>query len=289
MSPNTRTTTSSTVSEFRNLEAARISGEPVNFSFGNNWQKYLRRLDDEKLAHARESLRTSLRKDDLAGLTFIDAGCGSGIFSLSALQLGATHVTSLDIDPNSIACARYLRERLSEQGPWEIREGSVLSTQFVETIDPADVVYTWGVLHHTGAMWTAIENTMRLVKPGGLMCLALYTEPRAAKLKMSSKRTYNRLPTAIRPVFAALYYGLLVARKSVITKSAPWRWVAAYGRESRGMSLWRDVEDWLGGLPCEFATPEEVEAFVSPRGFLTENVLIRPPGQNNEYLLRRAG
>ena len=272
---------------FHNTEAAQTSGELIQFSFGRNWQKYLRRLNDTRLAQARESLLESLRLPDLRGLTFTDAGCGSGVFSLSALQLGVAHVTSIDIDPASIACARHLRERAAPSASWDIRQGSLLSSDFVAGLDPADVVYSWGVLHHTGAMWNAIANTMRLVKPGGTLCLALYRQPGRVKAHMALKRTYNWLPAAVRPILGGLYYGALVARQSWARRTRPSRYVAEYGRNSRGMSLWRDVEDWLGGLPCQFATPDGVEALAIERGFDLLHTVTRPPGANNEYLLRR--
>jgi SAM-dependent methyltransferase len=278
-----------TPDDFHNVEAERTSGEFITFSFGRNWQKYLSRLDDTRLAHAQESLVESLGVPDLSGLTFIDAGCGSGIFSLSALRLGALRVTSVDIDPGSIECARRLRERETDKDRWVIRQGSLLRPEFIDALEPADVVYSWGVLHHTGAMWTAIDHSMRLVKPGGRLCLALYREPRRVKAHLALKRSYNQLPSAIRPILCGLYYGMLVARNSFAGRATPIRYVTEYGRNSRGMSLWRDVEDWLGGLPCEFATPEGVESFASDHGFDLEGTVIAPPGANSEYLLRAPG
>ncbi len=275
------------IAEFHNLEAEQSSGESISFSFGRNWQKYLRRLDGERLAQARESLHKSLKMESLDGKTFIDAGCGSAVFSLSAHQLGAAHVTSIDIDPASIDCARQLRERARAHDSWDIRRGSLLDSGFVATIAPADIVYSWGVLHHTGAMWEAIASTMQLVRPGGLLCLALYRRPGRVRAHMALKRSYNALPGAVRPAMCGLYCGMLVARQSWSGRISPWTYVRRYGRQSRGMSLWRDVEDWLGGLPCEFATPGGVQAFAAERGFELRDALIRPPGANNEYLLHR--
>ncbi len=273
---------------FRNVEAARASGENVNFSFGRNWQKYLERLTPERFAQARESLSESLGGADLSGRRFLDVGCGSGLFSLSALDLGAESVTSIDIDPHSVACAQYLRSRSERPEDWEIVRGSVLERPFLEELGTAEVVYSWGVLHHTGAMWTAVENVMELVRPGGLFCLALYRAPKEVGLHMRLKRTYNALPGPLRPVLASLYYANLVAYDVRKRRVSPVRAVREYGERSRGMSLWRDVEDWLGGLPCEFAEPEEVVAFAEPRGFTLEQQILRDPGACTEYLLRRA-
>jgi len=274
---------------FHNAEAERASGETIRFSFGRNWRKYLNSLSPGRLAQARESLAASLSRSDLDGLTFIDAGCGSGVFSLSALDLGAKYVTSIDIDPSSVACARDLCARSPRADDWTIRQGSVLDSQFIDALEPADIVYSWGVLHHTGAMWTAIDNAMRLVAPGGLLCLALYREPRHAGLHLALKRAYNRAPSPGRFALLALYCGILVTHQSLATRTPPWEYVAEYGRQSRGMSLVRDVEDWLGGLPCDYATPEGIDALAVQRGFVAERTIIAPRGGNNEYLLRRTG
>jgi predicted RNA methylase len=272
---------------YKNTEAAAASGEAINFSFGRNWEKYLRGLTPERLQQARDSLSSSLGLDDLGGRSFLDAGCGSGVFSQAALDLGASRVTSVDVDPNSINCARFLRSRHVQSVRWRVVEGSLLQPEFVRSLEPVDIVYSWGVLHHTGAMWRAVENVLQAVAPGGLCVLALYRPPTRVETHMRLKRTYNRLPGLLRPVLAAAYCAALVARLSAARRESPWRYVAAYGRDSRGMSLWRDVEDWLGGLPCEFAEADEVRRFVEPQGFSLEHVLVQPPGANNEYRFRR--
>lgn len=273
--------------DFRNLEAAEASGEEIDFSFGRNWRKYLDKLDTERLDQARASLRTSLDGLDLGERTFIDAGCGSGVFSLSALELGAREVLSVDIDPNSIACARTLRARSQHAERWHVVQGSLMSPAFVSSLPPADVVYCWGVLHHTGAMWEAIDNVTSLVRPGGTLLLALYRAPTHIRLHMALKRLYNRTPPFTRPALQAAYAGALVAHQAVTRRVTPWSYVRDYGRRSRGMSLWRDAEDWLGGLPCEFATGDDVRRFLEPRGFRLIRSLEGDPGANGEHLLRR--
>jgi SAM-dependent methyltransferase len=274
--------------DYKNAEAAVTSGEEVDFSFGRNWQKYLRGLTPERLEQNRESLKTSLRRDSLEGLTFLDAGCGSGVFSQAALDLGAAEVISVDVDPYSISCARSLRSRHPRSERWRIVPGSLLQPEFVASLPQVDVVYSWGVLHHTGAMWRAIESVLPLVKADGVCLLALYRAPPKVDVHMRLKRTYNRLPRPARPLLAVAYWLNLVTQSSLSRRQAPWRYVVQYGRESRGMSLWRDVEDWLGGLPCEFAEAAEVEAFVEQHGFVVEHLLERGPGANNEYLLSRS-
>lgn len=272
---------------FKNVEAAALSGERLSFSFGENWAKYLEDLDEHRIGQAEESLVDALGRARVDGKTFIDVGCGSGLFSLSATRLGAASVVSIDVDPNSVACAKRLRAALGGSANWSVLQGSILERDFVERLEAAGIVYSWGVLHHTGAMWDAIDRCLSLVAPGGRACLALYNCPNHLNFHMVLKRTFNGLPRILRPGLAGAYALLLLSAVLVKGRQNPIEYVRSYGRRSRGMSFWRDVEDWLGGLPFEWTEPPELEAFVQARGFEVERVVVRSPGANNEYLLRR--
>ena len=262
-----------------NDEAAARSGERIGFSFGENWQRYLDGVDEKKLAQAEESLSASFGGEDLAGQTFLDIGCGSGVFSLAARRMGA-QVTSVDVDPASVACAEQLR---GDDREWSVVQQSILQPQGLPT---ATRVYSWGVLHHTGAMWEAVDNALALVEPGGLACIALYSRPAKATWHMRLKRVYNRLPRVGQLALKYVYGGRLLVLGAVVDRRNPLAYIRNYGRESRGMGFWRDVEDWLGGLPCEFANPDEFLARI-PAGFDLVRVLPAPGGGCSEYLLRR--
>ena len=269
---------------FVNKEAAAVSTEHVGFSFGENWLKYVDEIDSDRIDEAKKSLGDVFAGNALAGQTFLDIGCGSGLFSLAAYRLGAT-VISLDIDPNSIACVEELRRREGSPATWSIRQGSILAGP------PADLglagrVYSWGVLHHTGAMWKAIDAATGFVAPGGLLALALYNRPRPLALHMVLKRTYNRLPRVARPGMVWTYASAFSVAV-LLSRRDPVRYVREYPNRNRGMSFLRDVEDWLGGLPFEFTDEPEVRAYADERGWTVERVFTSRPGGNNEYLLRR--
>jgi len=273
---------------FVNREAKELAGEDVRFSFGENWRKFLGHVTPEQISHAQASVRRLTGLDSLAGETFIDIGCGSGLFSLGAFRLGADTVTSLDIDPNSIACALTLRSRVNAEAErWRVLKASVLEHDAMQSVGQASIVYSWGVLHHTGDLWRAVRNTMELVAPGGMLCLALYNHPQNEEMHMKLKRAYNRLPRPARPMLASAYAAARLRTVVMEQKRNPIQYIRNYGEESRGMSFWRDVEDWLGGLPCEFASETDVESFARPYGFVMEDLLVAPPGANNEYRLRR--
>ena len=262
-----------------NREAASRTGERIGFSFGENWQRYLESFDDAKLAQAQESLTASFAGAEISGHTFLDLGCGSGIFSLAARRLGAT-VTSVDVDPASAACARGLR---GDDPGWTVVEQSVLEPT---GLPEADRVYSWGVLHHTGAMWEAVGKALGLVKPGGLACIALYNWPHAPSVQMWLKRTYNRSGRVVRGMLAIAYASAWLLLGTVKNRRNPVRYVRSYGDSARGMSFWRDVVDWLGGLPCEFTDVAEFRRRLPP-GYELVHVLERAPGACNEYLVRR--
>lgn len=77
------------------------------FEFGANWAQFLKVLNDERIAQAEKSLKDMPGMPDLTGKRFLDAGSGSGLFSLVSRRLGA-NVHSFDYDPQSVACAQEL-------------------------------------------------------------------------------------------------------------------------------------------------------------------------------------
>jgi 2-polyprenyl-6-hydroxyphenyl methylase/3-demethylubiquinone-9 3-methyltransferase len=273
--------------QFRNTEASSRSGEAIGFSFGENWAKYLSGMAPEAAVQAQSSLQRSFAGRELAGESFLDLGCGSGLFSLCAHVLGADKVVSVDVDPSSVACADGLRKGSDAPERWIVRRGSVLDPEFVRSLGSFSRVYSWGVLHHTGAMWEALENAQSVVAPGGLLCVALYLEPRYVRVHMALKRIYNRSPHWLRPVIAAAFAFAWLAARTARRKGNPISFVRSYGEKSRGMSFFRDVDDWLGGLPCEFAEPEDVRAFLVTHGFREVAYTPGRPGGNSEYLFQR--
>src|SRR5215831_11278680 len=103
-------------------------------------------------------LKSFLRVHDLRGKTFLDIGSGSGMHSLAALRLGADRIFSFDYDENSVMSTARLRDSAGSPAKWTVEVGSVLDERFIRTLDQFDIVYSWGVLHHTGDMWPAVRN-----------------------------------------------------------------------------------------------------------------------------------
>ncbi|MFZ0485511.1 MAG: class I SAM-dependent methyltransferase [Arenicellales bacterium] len=259
-----------------------MSEQSPRFGFGRNWMQYARLVDEPKVAEARASLSSMLDRETLGGLSFLDIGTGSGLFSLAARRLGA-RVRGFDFDPDSVACTRALRDRFDEAGDgWDVEQGSILDVEYVKTLGSFDVVYAWGVLHHTGAMWQALDQAAGRVADNGMLYVALYNHQGwLTRYWRCVKRMYNR-NVALRWILTAVHAPYFVALRWLVRRMT--------GKRSpeRGMTLWYDMKDWLGGYPFEAATPDAVLAFLRPRGFQLDK-LTTCGGRHgcNEYLFTR--
>jgi 2-polyprenyl-3-methyl-5-hydroxy-6-metoxy-1,4-benzoquinol methylase len=253
------------------------------FEFGKNWARFLATLTEEQIVLAEASLRRMLGVDTLAGKTFVDVGSGSGLFSLAARRLGA-HVHSFDYDPNSVACTEELRRRFFPADPfWNVEQASALDVGYLEKLGRFDVVYSWGVLHHTGSMWAALANVAPLVAPEGRLFIALYNDQgsRSRRWRLV-KRIYNRLPRPLQSPWAVLAMApteFKAAARALLTGG-----FGAYLRgwtrpgPMRGMTHWRDIIDWVGGYPFEVASPDEIFDFYRERGFVMTRLVCKGAG-----------
>ena len=273
---------------------AREIEEGRRFAFGKNWASFLELLNDERIEEAVRSLRAMLGVERLDGRRFLDVGSGSGLFSLAARRLGA-EVHSFDYDADSVGCTAELRRRY-DGGPastaWKVEHGSVLDREYLSSLGQFDVVYSWGVLHHTGSMWQAIENVLPLVAPGGQLFIALYNDQGAwSKRWHAIKKTYCSGPTGKALVSATVipFWVLRGLAADIVWRRNP---LARYREyvHGRGMSVTRDWFDWLGGFPFEVAKPEEVFEFLGRHGFRLERLTTAGGSMGcNEFVARRVG
>lgn len=252
------------------------------FDFGTNWQSFTeQRVDEARLATATRSLQDLLGRSDLAGLRVLDVGCGSGLFSVAAARLGAAEVLGVDINPRCLTVSAANQARFAPSAAMGFRQMSALSAEGMRDLRQFDLVYAWGSLHHTGAMWDAIRNTAQCAAPGGTLVLAIYNRHSTSAIWRGIKWLYNQVPPLLQRVMVVLFAGVIYLAKLAVTRRNPLE-------KERGMDFWYDVIDWVGGYPYEYATQDEVTSFVGQLGFrLRRAVPAQVPTGCNEFVFER--
>jgi 2-polyprenyl-3-methyl-5-hydroxy-6-metoxy-1,4-benzoquinol methylase len=243
-----------------------LTERETHFEFGENWKNYARSIDQKRIDSAIEGVR-KLFPGGLAGKTFLDIGCGSGLHSLAALSLGAESVTAIDIDENSVSTTHELLTRYAPHSKWTAKVASIFEAS-PDELGKFDVVYSWGVLHHTGDMWGAIERATNFVNSGGQFAIAIYSTTSCDWMWKAEKKFYSQAPRPIQWIIKQIYMAAFFAGLTLLGRN-PISYARNYS-EKRGMNFSHDAHDWLGGYPYETASATEIHDRICEMGFTEE-------------------
>lgn len=261
------------------------------FRFGENWSSFITQLNEDRIIQAESALKNMLNSENLKNKRFLDIGSGSGLFSLAAMRLGAT-VHSFDYDPYSVACTKELKKRYFDENPnWRIEEGSALDENYIKSLGSFDIVYSWGVLHHTGNMYKALENSIIPINDNGSIFIAIYNDQGIwSKLWTKVKELYckNKITKFIVLSIYIPYFTLVAIISSMVKYKKPFKIFTAY-KSNRGMSIYHDWIDWLGGYPFEVAKPEDIFEFYKERDFKLDKLITTNRLGCNQFVFSKKG
>lgn len=255
----------------------------ITFSFGKNWKNYAETINDTAIRIAREDIEDWLGIEGIDDKIVLDIGSGSGIHSLVFHQKGAKSLISFDYDIYSVETTKLLWEKAGKPGNWQITQGSILDKTFLEQLGKFNIVYAWGVLHHTGSMWEAIENTLALVENNGFLFVSLYTKGPNYEKHLALKQQYNKAFPLGKKVLEWKYI-LGMMKWRLKRRKNPFAWNET---KERGMNVYYDIVDWLGGLPYEVASPTELIEFCQKFGFILIKIKELSEGGCSQYLFQK--
>lgn len=292
------------------MKQDHLTQQKTHFAFGKNWKSYTEQITAAEIDEAKKALIRLLGVSRLDGERFLDIGCGSGLHSLAALHLGAKEVIAVDLDPDSVSTTQaLLQQHAPKSASFLVEKVSVFDLN-PETFGVFDIVYSWGVLHHTGDMDRAIRSAAQMCAPrnlvspviscprvrGGVFSFALYRRTWIDWFWRIEKRWYAKATPSVQCLARTIYItlfklGLLATGRSFGS------YIANY-RNNRGMDFYHDVHDWMGGWPYQSVQPSEVNVLMSALGFKSERVFLREGhilGRNlgffgsgcDEYVYRR--
>jgi len=256
------------------------------FNFGKNWLDFSQKaLTAESVQQAQEDFTKLFQGIALQDKTFLDIGFGQGLSVLIAQQHGA-QVVGCDINPTCqqalVQSSAYFPDIQLTEIP--IFEGSILESTLVEKLlaqnhqQGFDIVHSWGVLHHTGDMQRAIEHAAALVKPEGILVIAIYNRHWSSPIWLAIKWLYSHAPNFLQKVLIYLFYPVIWLAKYLVTGQNP-------STMTRGMDFFYNVVDWVGGYPYEYASIEEIKSLMVSLDFKTLKIIpAQVPTGCNEFV-----
>ncbi len=233
-----------------------MSKEKVGSFYDVVWTEYVPELEASE-----KHWRLFYSPEEVRGKSVLDAGCGTGIFSIIFARNGAGRVVGIDISPGSLETAKGLKERFNLSNA-EFRLQDMLRLPFADAA--FDIVWAWGTVHHTTDPLRAVSELIRVLRPGGSLFLAVYKKTKVTFIHEIIRKTLIKTP---RRTWTAL-------SKTMAFFLAPVVFVFKKREKSRkGEKLEELILDWYFVPIRHYYAPEEIQDFLGKKGLAVEQFL----------------
>jgi ubiquinone/menaquinone biosynthesis C-methylase UbiE len=199
--------------------------------------------------------------EEVKGKSVLDAGCGTGIFSIIFATNGAGRVTGIDISEGSLQTARGLKKKFNLENA-DFQKQDMLALPFSD--ESFDIVWAWGTVHHTTDPFRAITELLRILKPSGSILLAVYKRTRLTFLHEIIRKTLLRAPRKTWKGLARVMAFFLSPVIFLFKKRE---------KSRRGEKLEELIIDWYFVPIRHYYKPEEIRGFLEERGLVIEKYL----------------
>ncbi|MFL5733738.1 MAG: class I SAM-dependent methyltransferase [Chloroflexia bacterium] len=189
----------------------------------------------------------------------LDGGCGTGVCSLALSEM-ADEVVGFDLSSGSLGTARDLAKRLGKTNI-QFEQGSLLNIPLAS--ESFDLVWSWGVIHHTVDPIKALDELVRVLQPGGTLVLAVYLKTPLTFVHEAIRHVCLRIPRSRRkPILRAF------ARLTRLAERVGFKPRA----RNDNPTIESLIEDWYFVPEKHFFTIKEMRALFLQRGLTCEVV-----------------
>ncbi len=217
------------------------------------WTEYLPEYEETE-----KHWRIFFTPEEVRDRSVLDAGCGTGIFSAIFANQGASRVTGIDISKGSLGTARGLKEKFGLDAA-EFLQQDMLELPFADA--SFDIVWAWGTVHHTTDPFRAIDQLIRVLKPGGALLLAVYTRTRLTFLHEIIRKILVRTPRRSWTFLSKVMAFFLTPVVFFFKKRE---------KSRKGEKLEELILDWYFVPIRSYYRPEEIQEYLEGKGFAIE-------------------